>query len=603
MADEDVFIKFRALVDDADRKFARVRDLPAFGRAQSHYFQNVFKAYMKLWNYQQSYRSKLVESGLNRWEIGEIASRIGQLYFSQYMRTSEARFLLEAYVFYEAILKRRYFEEVAHGKNLNARFKELRFYARFLLVSLVVDRRDMVVHLADKLRVLVDDSKSNFRETNFKEWRLVVQEITRFIKSDTNLTYVRPLRYCAMLDSLPASQTDLARFHAKKLFKFRDAILASYHSNEVKYAEVTLDTYRMMQCLEWEPSGSFYQKRPVENKDNGFVVDHTATSGLIDMNLAAAMADPKLPPNPRKAILYRPTVSHLLAVLAMICDELSPECVMLIYLSASDDIGYDYPGGPARDNVAQPENSVGSSRTSKSKLIARASQEQKSYKSEPHSNGKVLSGDDYDEHLWLGPRGSSGSNNLYPGDLIPFTRKPLFIIIDSDNSRAFKAERGEPVAMLLSPLKPSFEHSSADDVEALNGSQFTFFLTAPLQAFCQMLGLSNSNPDPEVYDKAESIISASFSEWERILLTSKVLNIVWAQVLPDPFLRRLILRFIFCRSVLTSLSRTEDDDPYLPQCHPILPESVSPVSKRVQSSVQKLADHFGVAKSFHINNT
>lgn len=60
------------------------------------------------------------------------------------------------------------------------------------------------------------------------------------------------------------------------------------------------------------------------------------------------------------------------------------------------------------------------------------------------------------------------------------------------------AERGEPVALLLSPLKPSLETPSADDdTAALNGSQFTFFLTAPLQAFCQMLGLSNSDPDPD----------------------------------------------------------------------------------------------------------
>ncbi|KFK30563.1 hypothetical protein AALP_AA7G278000 [Arabis alpina] len=597
MAEKDIPTNFRALVENADRKFARVRDLPSFTRSQSHYFHKVFKAYMKLWNYQQSHRSKLVESGLNRWEIGEIASRIGQLYFSQYIRTSEAKFLLEAYVFYEAILRRRYFEQV---KDLNARFKELRFYARFLLVCLIVDRKDMVFHLSDKLKVLVDDSKSNFKETNFKEWKLVVQEITRFMSCDTNLTYVRPLRYCGMLDSYPASQTYLARFHAKKLFKFRDAILASYHRNEVKYAEVTLDTYRMMQCLEWEPSGSNYQKRSVETKENGFVVDHTLTSGLIDMNLAADMADPMLPPNPRKAILYRPTVSHLLAVLAMICDELSPECVMLIYLSAS--------GGPARENVAQPENVVGSSRTSKSKLLGRGSQEQKSYKSEPYSNGQKSSSDYYDEYLWLGPRGGSGSNNLYPGDLIPFTRKPLFLIIDSDTSRAFKvlngAELGEPVALLLSPLKSSLENPSTDeDTAALNGSQFTFFLTAPLQAFCQMLGLTNSDPDPEVYDEAENILSASFSEWETILLTSKVLNLVWAQVLPDPFLRRLILRFIFCRSVLTSLSREEDHDPYLPQCHPNLPDSVSPISKPVQSSVQRLADHLGVAKSFHFNNT
>ncbi|CAN8328515.1 unnamed protein product [Cochlearia groenlandica] len=599
MAEEDVSSNFRALVENADRKFARVRDIPAFGRAQSHYFLKVFKAYMKLWNYQQSHRPKLVASGLNRWEIGEIASRIGQLYFSQYMRTSEARFLLEAYVFYEAILRRRYFEE-SQGKDLRARFKELRFYARFLVVSLIVDRKEMVLHLAEKLKVLVDESNLNFKETNFKEWRLVLQEINRFIESDTSLTYVRPIRYCAMLDSYPASQTYLARFHAKKLFRFRDALLASYHRNEVKYAEVTLDTYRMMQCLEWEPSGSSYQKHPVETKENGFVVDHTLTSGIIDMKLAADMADPSLPPNPRKAILYRPTVSHLLAVLAMMCDELSPESVMLVYLSAS--------GGPARNNAVQPENFAGSSRTSKSKLLSRVTQEQKSYKSEPHSNGQELSGDYNEDHLWFGPRGSSGSNSLYPGDLIPFTRKPLFLIIDSDTSRAFKvlngAERGEHVALLLSPLKPSLENpSAADDTAALNGSQFTFFLTAPLQAFCQMLGLSNSDPDPEVYDEAENILSASFSEWETILLTSKALNLVWAQVLPDAFLRRLILRFIFCRSVLTSFSRTEDPYPYLPQCHPNLPDSVSPLSKPVQCSVQRLADHLGVAKSFHFNNT
>lgn len=33
----------------------------------------------------------------------------------------------------------------------------------------------------------------------------------------------------------------------------------------------------------------------------------------------------------------------------------------------------------------------------------------------------------------------SGVNNLYPGDIIPFTRRPLFLIVDSDNSHAFKA--------------------------------------------------------------------------------------------------------------------------------------------------------------------
>ena len=70
----------------------------------------------------------------------------------------------------------------------------------------------------------------------------------------------------------------------------------------------------MLQCLEWEPSGSFYQKHPAESKENAVAVDYSGASGAIDMNLAADMTDPTLPPNPRKAILYRPSVTHLIAV-------------------------------------------------------------------------------------------------------------------------------------------------------------------------------------------------------------------------------------------------------------------------------------------------
>jgi hypothetical protein len=37
----------------------------------------------------------------------------------------------------------------------------------------------------------------------------------------------------------------------------------------------------------------------------------------------------------------------------------------------------------------------------------------------------------------------AGPNNLYPEDLIPFTRYPLFLVIDSENSHAFKAGLSE----------------------------------------------------------------------------------------------------------------------------------------------------------------
>lgn len=51
------------------------------------------------------------------------------------------------------------------------------------------------------------------------------------------------------------------------------------------------------------------------------------------------------------------------------------------------------------------------------------------------------------------------------------------------------AERGEPAALFLSPSRPAYQNSSDVD-SGEKGSQFTLFLTSPLLAFCQMVGLS-----------------------------------------------------------------------------------------------------------------
>ncbi|KAL9329657.1 hypothetical protein ACSQ67_004660 [Phaseolus vulgaris] len=548
---------FRALVESADRKFGRVRDVEAYGggasrQQQQHAFQKVFKAYTRLWKYQQENRSKLVECGLRRWEIGEIASRIGQLYFGQYTRTSECRFLVEAYVFYEAILSRRYFQgSEPNAKDLGVRSKELRFYARFLLVSVILNRTEMVNHLVERFGALVEDCKSTFRETNFKEWKQVVQEINRFTKVDKGFSF-RPLRYCATFDTHRASLPCVARFHAKRVLKFHDALLTSYHRNEVKFAELTLDMYRMIQCLEWEPSGTFYQKHTFKPKENGDTIDHSGASGIIDMNLTADMSDPTIPPNPRKATLYRPSVTHVIAVMATICEELPPDSVVLVYLSASGNAGLN--------NVSQVENSGGSSKSSRHKVPSQTSHGQNSGLSETQNNGKRERGY-YDNYLWFGPKGNSGTNNLYPGDLIPFTRKPLFLIIDSDNSHAFKA------------------------------------------AFCQMIGVFPNEADTDVYNEAENIIANAFTEWEIILCSSTTMDLVWAQVISDPFLRRLILRFIFCRSVISFFCPPEESEQCLPICLPHLPTSVAPSSQAVRSAIVQLAMHFDVADSFHFTDT
>uniref|UniRef100_A0A804UDW6 Protein SCAI n=1 Tax=Zea mays TaxID=4577 RepID=A0A804UDW6_MAIZE len=418
--------EFKALAEAADRKFARARDLPLYGGGD-HHSRKAFKAYTRLWRLQQERRRELVAAGLRRWEIGEVASRIGQLYYARYLRAAEPRSLVGAYVFYEAIYSRGYFGAaaaavgtdgggggVSRHQALLIRYKELRFIARFLVVAMLMRRAEAVDHLAARLRALVEETKAAYPKTNFKEWKQVLQELGRFLKADGAYKGSRSLRYDNLFDSYPSNLVSIARFHSKRVLKLKEAVLTSYRRNEIKFTELTLDTFRMLQCLEWEPTGS-YQIAAKELTENGTVSDQSGPSGLIDIQLSTEISDGSLPSNPQKAIIYHPTAAHLLAVLATICEELSQDSILLIYISAS---------GSAEQSFASQKFGSSSSR-------ARAASAFPTDKPNSHNSS--------DNHLWLGPRGSGGPNNLYPDDLIPFTRYPLFLVIDSENSHAFKA--------------------------------------------------------------------------------------------------------------------------------------------------------------------
>lgn len=586
-----------SLVDKADKKFSKIRDLPYYQRNRyDTYFYKVFKVYTQLWKFQQENRQKLVEAGLKRWEIGEIASRIAQLYFGQYMRTSEASYLSESYVFYEAILTREYFKEGLF-QDVNLANKQLRFLARFLMVCLVLNRREMVHHLVNQQKILVDECKRTFQETDFKEWKLVVQEIVKFLKADVAFMNIRPLRYSLLLDPHPDSLPHVLPSVARRNLRLRDVILSSYHHNEVKFSELTLDTFRMLQCLEWEPSGSFYQPSGARIGQNG-------APAPSRMNYSQDITDPTLPPNPRKSILYRPSATHFIAVLATICEELPPDGVILIYLSASGRGGLSIssPSGAGtctdtKGNAAWnfQSHSIYSDATSASP-ISPPSEGSNPSSWQSQGDCKYYSG-----CLQFGTRGSGGLNCLYPCDFVPFTRRPLFLVIDSDNSEAFKAivgaEKGEPIAMLLSPSSSS-PIASADSSCHPCGSLFTIFLTAPLQAFCLLLGISGSDIEMDTFNKAEKLLSLSLSEWGLTLATSDTLNPVWAQTLSDPFLRRLLLRFIFSQAVLMLYAPTFNKKEYHPTCLPTLPVSVLPTNNDFQMVVMQIASVFGTANNF-----
>jgi hypothetical protein len=114
------------------------------------------------------------------------------------------------------------------------------------------------------------------------------------------------------------------------------------------------------------------------------------------------------------------------------------------------------------------------------------------------------------------------------------------------------AEKGEPAALLLSP-----SHTppliSADFSRQPSGSLFTIFLTSPVQAFCLLSEISASDMETDIFTKAEKLLSSSMNEWASTLATSDTLHPVWSQILKDPFLRRLLLRYKFFFQVLRHL--------------------------------------------------
>nr|CAD1827708.1 unnamed protein product [Ananas comosus var. bracteatus] len=147
---------------------------------------------------QQEHRAALTEAGIRRWEVGEIAYRIAQLYYGQYRRTSDFSYLAEAFVFYEAVLDRKYLRDTPSAASATASevaltHKQLRLLVRFLNVSLILGRRKMVLRLASLLRIVLEEHRRSFQVVydvtdqesfnNVKQW---LNEIDRYASENVN---------------------------------------------------------------------------------------------------------------------------------------------------------------------------------------------------------------------------------------------------------------------------------------------------------------------------------------------------------------------------------------------------------------------------------
>lgn len=169
---------------------------------------------------------------LKRWEIGELASKIGQLYYHYYLRTSETNYLNESFVFYEAILERNYFKEVLESKTPALVVKKLRYYARFLLVSFLLNRSDMVKKLMDHFTQLVEDYNTTFKPNDYAEWNIVLSELSTFLQAEKKLSPVDQDGNALPVSSRLKIEYSKADKEGQKL-KLQEAILVGNYQNQV----------------------------------------------------------------------------------------------------------------------------------------------------------------------------------------------------------------------------------------------------------------------------------------------------------------------------------------------------------------------------------
>ncbi|CAG7818096.1 unnamed protein product, partial [Allacma fusca] len=147
--DKRIVQEFCHLLEKSKQLFNGLRDLPSYGHKQwQTYFGRAFDIYTRLWKFQQINRHVLDKYyNLKRWQIGEIASKIGQLYYHYYLRTSETNYLHEAFQFYGAIRARGYYTSNIKDSNLGIEnnnpeliVKKLRYLARFIVVCMLLKR-------------------------------------------------------------------------------------------------------------------------------------------------------------------------------------------------------------------------------------------------------------------------------------------------------------------------------------------------------------------------------------------------------------------------------------------------------------------------------
>jgi len=533
--------EFQYLLERSQQLFAGLRDLPPTGSQKQWqpYFKRTFEVYTKLWKYQQQHRAVLENKefyGLKRVEIGEIASKIAQLYYHYYLRTSETNYLQESCIFYQAIHERNYFKETSENKSSALMIKKLRYYARFIVVCLLLNHYETIKQLMEELNLLVDEYTKIFKPSDAAEWNVVITEISNFLEADKKLLPTDLDGHMLSVSSrLSIDKTPKLNKDGTPKLKLQEAILVGNHQNQMKFSELTLDMFRMLQLLEREPTSNDKQ-----NSDNN---EHEKKDNQDDPNDKNEKNSMRRI-NPHKYLLHKPSFGQLMLYITTAFKEISENSALLLYLSA-DGVKHIIKG-EGQDSELQQGYSGG---------IATSTNPRKTEKTETSEQTAL-------------------THCLHPIDLVPFTRKPMFIIIDSNNSTAFKSIPkvfNAPLVSLMSPI----EYPGNINDSAHSGGLFTLFLHSPIKAISFISDITEMANDKwnECKAKIKDIENYISDLYNAQATPTGTIDKSYKRFIQDDFLRQILVRYVLCCNVLQFNEQFKEPSHY-PTCNPPLPQSL-----------------------------
>ena len=214
--------------------------------------------------------------------------------------------------------------------------KKLRYYARFIVVCLLLKKLKLVRDLVRELSRQVDEYIERYDADDQVEWTLILAEMKQFVEADNLVSIVDVDNSTVVLSHrlTPYNTPPLDMGVAPNKFTLAEVLLVGNATDQVKCTELSLDMYWMLQALEREPHEELMTQVGLQSQldTRAGTAESSPAPGRAPYDDVFMRTTGK--ENPHKYLLYKPTFSQLVLFVTSAFRDLPANGVLLLYLSA-----------------------------------------------------------------------------------------------------------------------------------------------------------------------------------------------------------------------------------------------------------------------------